>query len=236
MNDLKTLFQDIKNIFKEEGVDTTDTKEVLEATIEAEETKEVVEETTEETTKEEMAETVKEKFEDIVLADGSVAVAEPDVSLGAAVVVSVDDEMVPAPDGNHELADGRVITTEGGVITAIEEPEAEAEPEVDEEPEAEMNVEKPLNEAQEREAKKIIESIVTERVFSMEATLSEENEELKNKVAKLETAFKGLLELTEKLVEKPTTETAKKKRSGFAKLKKDKKDIIEVLKNKNIIN
>ena len=81
MNDLKTLFQDIKNIFKEEGVDTTDTKEVLEATIKAEETKEVVEDTTE-TTKEEMAETVKEKFEDIVLADGSVAVAEPDVSLG----------------------------------------------------------------------------------------------------------------------------------------------------------
>lgn len=235
MNDLKTLFQDIKNIFKEEGVDTTDTKEVLEATIEAEETKEVVEETTEETTKEEMAETVKEKFEDIVLADGSVAVAEPDVSLGAAVVVSVDDEMVPAPDGNHELADGRVITTEGGVITAIEEAEAE-EPMADDEEEEEMNIEKPLNEAQEREAKKIIESIVTERVFSMEATLSEENEELKNKVAKLETAFKGLLELTEKLVEKPTTETAKKKRSGFAKLKKEKKDIIEVLKSKNIIN
>jgi hypothetical protein len=235
MNDLKTLFQDIKNIFKEEGVDTTDTKEVLEATIKAEETKEVVEETTEETTKEEMAETVKEKFEDIVLADGSVAVAEPDVNIGSAVVVSVDDEMVPTPDGNHELADGRVITTEGGVITAIEEVEAE-EPMADDEEEEEMNIEKPLNEAQEREAKKIIESIVTERVFSMEATLSEENEELKNKLERLETAFKGLLDLTEKLVEKPTTETAKKKRSGFAKLKKDKKDIIEVLKNKNIIN
>jgi len=234
MNDLKTLFQDIKNVFKEEGVDTTDTKEVLEATIKAEETKEVVEETTEETTKEEMAEAVKEKFEDIVLADGSVAVAEPDVNIGSAVVVSIDDAMVPAPDGNHELADGRIITTEGGVITAIEEVEAE-EPMADDE-EEEMNIEKPLNEAQEREAKKIIESIVTERVFSMEATLSEENEELKNKVERLETAFKGLLELTEKLVEKPTTETAKKKRSGFAKLKNEKKDIIEVLKNKNIIN
>ena len=236
MNDLKTLFQDIKNIFKEEGVDTTDTKEVLEATIKAEETKEVVEDTTE-TTKEEMAETVKEKFEDIVLADGSVAVAEPDVSLGSAVVVSVDDEMVPAPDGNHELADGRIITTEGGVITAIEEAEAEAEEDLgSDKEEEEMEVEKPLNEAQEREAKKIIESIVTERVFSMEATLSVENEELKSKITRLETAFKSLLDLTEKLVEKPTTETAKKKRSGFAKLKKEKKDIIEVLKSKNIIN
>ena len=221
MNDLKTLFQDIKNIFKEEGVDTTDTKEVLEATIKADK------------------KIINEKFEDIVLADGSVAVAEPDVSLGAAVVVSVDDEMVPAPDGNHELADGRIITTEGGVITAIEEAEAEAEAEEDlgsDKEEEEMEVEKPLNEAQEREAKKIIESIVTERVFSMEATLSVENEELKSKITRLETAFKSLLDLTEKLVEKPTTETAKKKRSGFAKLKKEKKDIIEVLKSKNIIN
>ena len=75
MNDLKTLFQDIKNIFKEEGVDTTDTKKVLEATIKADK------------------KIINEKFEDIVLADGSVAVAEPDVSLGAAVVVSVDDEI-----------------------------------------------------------------------------------------------------------------------------------------------
>ena len=60
-----------------------------------------------------------------------------------------------------------------------------------------MEVEKPLNEAQEREAKKIIESIVTERVFSMEATLSVENEELKSKITRLETAFKSLLDLTE---------------------------------------
>lgn len=223
MNDLKTLFQDIKNIFKEEGVDTTDTKKVLEATIKADK------------------KIINEKFEDIVLADGSVAVAEPDVSLGAAVVVSVDDEMVPAPDGNHELADGRVITTEGGVITAIEEPEveepeAEAEEPVAEGEDAEMKAKRPLSKEQEREAKKIIESIVTERVFSMEATLSVENEELKSKITRLETAFKSLLDLTEKLVEKPTTETAKKKRSGFAKLKKEKKDIIEVLKSKNIIN
>jgi hypothetical protein len=223
MNDLKTLFQDIKNIFKEEGVDTTDTKEVLEATIKADK------------------KIINEKFEDIVLADGSVAVAEPDVSLGAAVVVSVDDEMVPAPDGNHELADGRIITTEGGVITAIEEaeveePEAETEEPVAEGEDAEMKAKRPLSKEQEREAKKIIESIVTERVFSMEATLSVENEELKSKITRLETAFKSLLDLTEKLIEKPTTETAKKKRSGFAKLKKEKKDIIEVLKSKNIIN
>lgn len=224
MNDLKTLFQDIKNIFKDEGVDINDTKEVLEAEVKAETTKE---------TTEEMSETVKEKFEDIVLADGSVAVAEPDVSIGAAVVVSVDDEMVEAPDGNHELSDGRIITTEGGVIVAVEEAEEEV---VEEEEESEMETETPLTESQEREAKKIIESIVTERVFGMEATLSEENKSLKQDIEKLKTAFTALVDLTEKLVSQPTTKAVKKSKSGFAKLKPKKRDLIADLKKKNIIN
>ena len=224
MNDLKTLFQDIKNIFKDEGVDINDTKEVLEAEVKAETTKE---------TTEEMSETVKEKFEDIVLADGSVAVAEPDVSIGAAVVVSVDDEMVEAPDGNHELSDGRIITTEGGVIVAVEEVEEEVE---EEEEESEMETETPLTESQEREAKKIIESIVTERVFGMEATLSEENKSLKQDIEKLKTAFTALVDLTEKLVSQPTTKAVKKSKSGFAKLKPKKRDLIADLKKKNIIN
>jgi len=225
MNDLKTLFQDIKNIFKDEGVDINDTKEVLEAEVKAETTKE---------TTEEMCETVKEKFEDIVLADGSVAVAEPDVSINSAVVVSVDDEMVEAPDGNHELSDGRIITTEGGVIVAVEE--VEEEEVVEEEEESEMETETPLTESQEREAKKIIESIVTERVFGMEATLSEENKFLKQDIEKLKTAFTALVDLTEKLVSQPTTKAVKKSKSGFAKLKPKKRDLIADLKKKNIIN
>ena len=224
MNDLKTLFQDIKNIFKDEGVDINDTKEVLEAEVKAETTKE---------TTEEMSETVKEKFEDIVLADGSVAVAEPDVSINSAVVVSVDDEMVEAPDGNHELSDGRIITTEGGVIVAVEEAEEVVE---EEEEESEMETETPLTESQEREAKKIIESIVTERVFGMEATLSEENKSLKQDIEKLKTAFTALVDLTEKLVSQPTTKAVKKSKSGFAKLKPKKRDLIADLKKKNIIN
>ena len=93
-----------------------------------------------------------------------------------------------------------------------------------------------VTEAQEREAKKIIESIVTERVFSMETTITVENEDLKKQVEKLKTGFNSLLELTEKLIAEPTKDAVKKSKSGFAKLKKNKKDIIEVLKSKNIIN
>tara|TARA_R110000822_G_scaffold20546_7_gene65775 strand:+ start:524 stop:1183 length:660 start_codon:yes stop_codon:yes gene_type:complete len=219
MSNLKDLFQDIKNVFKEEGIET--------------DTEVKVETSTNETNTDEV---VTEKFEDIVLEDGTVAQVEPGVSVGSAVVVAVDDELLPAPDGEHLLSDGRKIVTESGVIVSVEE--AEEMPEVEEEvvEEEEMETEKPFTEAQEREAKKIIESIVTERVFSMETTITVDNEELKKQVEKLTTAFNGLLELTEKLITEPTKETIKKSKSGFAKLKTNKRDIIEVLKSKNIIN
>jgi hypothetical protein len=95
----------------------------------------------------------------------------------------------------------------------------------------------PLTESQEREAKKIIESIVTERVFGMEATLSEEFTELKNDIANLKESFAKLLGLTEKLLVEPTKEAVKKRSSAFKALKKESnKDIIKILKSKKIIN
>jgi hypothetical protein len=226
MSELKELFNDIKSIFKSEGVDIEENSENIATT-----TEEFTEESKEETTEE----TVKEKFEDVVLADGSVAQIEPDVSLGAAVVVDVDGELLPAPDGDHELADGRVISTEAGVIVAVEE--AEEAPEVEAEEEEEEEMSNTLTEAQEREAKKIIESIVTERVFGMEATISEENNELKEEIKTLKDCFAKLLELTEKLINEPAKEAVVKRNSAFKALKKEnKKDIIGVLKSKKIIN
>ena len=226
MNELKELFNDIKSIFKSEGVEVETESNIQTETTETEQT-EVSEETVESTT---------EKFEDVVLADGTVAQIEPEVVVGAAVVVEVEGELLPAPDGEHELSDGRKIVTEGGVIVEVVEVEEEA-PEVEAEEEEEEEMSTPLSESQEREAKKIIESIVTERVFGMEATLSEEFNELKKDVTNLRESFAKLLELTEKLLVEPTKDAVKKRNSAFKAFKKDtKKDIISVLKSKKIIN
>lgn len=222
MSELKELFNEIKSIFKTEGVDIENDSQEF-----AETTENNVEETTE---------TVKEKFEDVVLADGTVAQVEPEVVVGAAVVVDADGELLPAPDGRHELSDGRVISTEGGVIVEVEEAEEEAEPEVEAESVEEEEMSSPLSEAQEREAKKIIESVVTEKVFGMEATISEENNELKEEINNLKESFSMLLNLTEKMLEEPTQSEVVKRPSSFKALKKEnKKDIISVLKSKNII-
>ena len=220
MSELKELFNEIKSIFVSEGVEVETNSEEF-----AETTQEVAE----------VTETKEEKFEDVVLADGTVAQIEPEVVVGAAVVVEVDGELLPAPDGSHELADGRIISTEGGVIVAIEEVEEE-ETEVEAESDEEEEMSAPLNEAQEREAKKIIESVVTERVFSIHKTMEDEYNDLQSDLNTLKEGFCKLLELTEKLLAEPAKDAVKKRSNAFRALQKDtKKDIISVLKSKKII-
>ena len=231
MNEVKQLFHDIKNIFKNEGVELDENPtETLEETKTKEITKDV------EDKKED--ENLDVKFEDVTMADGSVAQIEPDVSLGAAVVVQIGDELLPAPDGEHELADGRVITTESGTIVDVQDPmleeveEAPAEEIVEEVVEAKKN-KPPFTDDQRREAKKIIESIVTEKHFAS----VEDTKHLNSEVVALKDAFKKLLELTEHLMSQPTTKSVKTNKSGYSRLKKEeKKDIITRIKERNIIN
>ena len=81
-----------------------------------------------------------EKFEDAKLVDGTIVRYES-LEIGAALsVVGEDGEVVPAPDGEHELESGDIVRTEGGVIVEIMSPEPveeEAEEEVEEEMAAE---------------------------------------------------------------------------------------------------
>jgi len=73
----------------------------------------------------------KEVFESVLLVDGETELTiEPAVEVGAAVVIMLDGEPQPAPVGEHELEDGRVIVIEeAGIIAAINEPEVVVEEE-----------------------------------------------------------------------------------------------------------
>lgn len=95
-------------------------------------------------------EPVAEAFVDAKLVDGTIVRVEPAVELGATVaVISEDGEAVPAPDAAHEMEDGMVVRTEGGVIVEILEPEAEPEAEeAGEEKEEEMSAEEPTEEVE----------------------------------------------------------------------------------------
>ena len=89
------------------------------------------------------SETTEEAFVDNKLVDGTIIRYES-LEIGAALsVVGEDGEIVPAPDGQHELESGEVVRTEEGVIVEILEPEAEEveEEAKDEEKEEEMSAE-----------------------------------------------------------------------------------------------
>ena len=210
---VKEMFEEIKDIFKSEGVEV------------------------ETTTKDK-----KEKFEDVVMADGTVAQIEPEVIIGAAVVVIQDEMLVPAPDGDWELSDGRIITTEDSIIVQIEEiqtePEeiAEVEDEVRDVEEVEEELDKGLlTEDQQREAKKIIKSIITEKVFSKEDTLKV-NEEFTARITKLEKSFESLLKLVEFLVSEPTNKKVNKAKNGFSTLYTKKSSVVDKLEKLKNIN
>jgi hypothetical protein len=169
----------------------------------------------------------KEGFESVLLVDGETELTiEPAVEVGAAAVIMLDGEPQPAPVGEHELEDGRVIVIEeAGVIAAINEPEVV----VEEEPMADKST------PEQAQVKKIIERIESEKIFEkiaeLEETvkfLKEENEALKaefteNK-SEAKDEFKKLKDFSEEvfktLLDEPSKEPVKKQFNPFKKEKK----------------
>lgn len=169
----------------------------------------------------------KEGFESVLLVDGETELTiEPAVEVGAAVVIMLDGEPQPAPVGEHELEDGRVIVIEeAGIIAAINEPEVV----VEEEPMANEST------PEQAQVKKIIERIESEKIFEkiaeLEETvkfLKEENEALKAEFTEnkdeAKDEFKKLKDFSEEvfktLLDEPSKEPVKKQFNPFKKEKK----------------
>lgn len=110
-------------------------------------------------------------FETYDLKDGS-KIDLSGLEIGAtAMLVDESGNSSPAPDGEHELVDGTMITIVGGKVEGIETPQAEAEP--IEAPEAEMPM----------------ESDKFEEMNGSISSLQAENEALKAKIASIEGKF-----------------------------------------------
>lgn len=74
-----------------------------------------------------------EKFNEAKLEDGTVVMWDGELSEGTAImVVAEDGNQMPAPDAAHELEDGTIVTTVGGLVTSIQ-PTKEVEVELAEE-------------------------------------------------------------------------------------------------------
>lgn len=180
---------------------------------------------------------VKEKFEEVSLLSGDLVSVEPALEVGATITATAEDgTIVPLPlddSGNpaeYELADGRIIVVEvAGVIGDIQSPVAEDEA-VEEEEMADDT--KTLD--AERQAKKVIESIVKEHVFALTEKLEKAEKKIEFLDAELDAQkilFSELKEVTGLAVEEfgktPTKEPIKESKSAFGK-----KEITNIFLNK----
>tara|TARA_R110000772_G_scaffold38871_2_gene91420 strand:+ start:788 stop:1405 length:618 start_codon:yes stop_codon:yes gene_type:complete len=170
----------------------------------------------------------REKFEDIALLDGTMIMVEPAVEVGAAVVVMDAELAQPMPVGEYELEDGRVIVIEeAGLIAAVNEPAAEGE--------EEEVTEELAEDDKAKEAKRIIESIVTEKVFKAVAKFNKQVEELTDALSnekKEKVDFMSeVASILEKLGEQPAKKPIVAKQKSFGQ-EKSKNIFHKDLKNK----
>ena len=178
--------------------------------------------------KEKFGEERAEKFIDVTLADGTIAVIEPDVEAGAAMVINDSEGTpVPAPIGEYELEDGRVIVVEeAGVIASVTDAPDEEEEEED------LNKDKkPAEKKDAPTVKRIIDSITQEKVFATQANLEKlvghfntlkesnealikENEELKENIVEFQKMTK---EVFDELLAEPSKKPVVKSKHPFEK-------------------
>lgn len=164
-----------------------------------------------------------ENFNDAKLADGTLIQWEGELGEGTAImVIDTDGNTTPAPDATHELSDGTLVTTVGGLVTMIE-PKSE---EVEEEEMAEVDM-KVYEERMMACEKKIEE---------MEKKISEMFSAVESASANVDSKFNEIKEIVETIADEPIVEVEAPKNSTFkkAKPKQSAADRIAEWKKSNI--
>ena len=129
-----------------------------------------------------------------ILADGT-EVYSPDAEfkVGSELfIMDAEGNPVPAPDGEHTTAEGKVIVVSGGVIAEIKEPS-------EEEPKVEIEIEEEKQAAFDGVSREEFESTINSLVEAFEAKIATLNAEKENLSATIE-----------KMSKQPATDSVKK--------------------------
>ena len=149
------------------------------------------------------------------LTDGTVITYEGELAIGTAIFVQTAEGDIPAPDATHEVEGGLLVTTVGGLVTEIVEPEVEIEVEVASEEFATMTA---FNEVVAKMETAIAE--LTAKVESLTASNNTHKE-----------AMSKAIDLIEKVADLPSDEPTK---VPVSSKKNDKFEAL--LKFKNALN
>jgi BMFP domain-containing protein YqiC len=106
--------------------------------------------------------------------------------------MDADGNPVPAPDGEHTTAEGKMIVVSGGLITEIKEP-------MEEEPKVEIEIEK--------EEQAAFDGVSREE---FESTINSLMEAFESKIASLNAEKETLSSAIEKMSKQPATDSVKK--------------------------
>jgi preprotein translocase subunit YajC len=171
-----------------------------------------------------------EKFESAKLSDGTEIMWEGELSEGTAImVVAEDGNQMPAPDAKHELEDGTMVTTVGGLVTAIEpkkEKEVEVEVELAEMPDMKMMEERMAS--------------CESKMKEMETKMAEMFSNYENKIEEMVKSNMGKFEAISKIVEEiaaePIVVVDSPKNSTFSKKERTMSTIERIAQFKKLQN
>lgn len=124
-----------------------------------------------------------EKFGEGTLVDGTIVKWEGDLVEGAALVVVMPEGEVAAPDGIHELSDGTIVETAGGLVVNIEAAGEQGENKEEEEMVDNEFTTEQLSDLIEKAMAKYAEAFTA----SLE-TIKSENETLRTELAEVKAA------------------------------------------------
>jgi hypothetical protein len=162
-----------------------------------------------------------EKFNSAKLADGTEVMWDGDLTEGAAIMVVTDGNQMPAPDAVHELEDGTMITTVGGLVTAIEGKKKE-EVEVEMADDTMSKMEERMAACESKMAE--METKMSEmfgKFTAIDETISNTNKSANEK-------FEAIKVIIDEIAEEPIVEQPKPKHSTFSKADK-KKTAVEMM-------
>lgn len=150
-----------------------------------------------------------QEFKEAKLADGVTIVTWEGELEGAELMIVSEEGKIPAPDGDHTLESGEIVTVADGKVIAItpkkeeEEEEAEVEIELEKEEKKEYDMEAINTMLKECMAK--IE--VLEKKMG-EVKLEEKIEEAMSAISAQKEAFTSLVEVVDKIAKSPSDEPA----------------------------
>jgi hypothetical protein len=179
-----------------------------------------------------------QKFEQAKLEDGTIVMWEGELATGTALfVVAEDGTQMPAPDAEHKLEDGTIVSTVGGLVVTVTPAEAETEAEIT------VEVEDKKTEDMAGELEMLVEKLA-EKVAALEAKLEEmsmkpeamSSSDVNAKVeainSEIASKFNAVVDLVSKISNEPAAQVVQPVKSGFGKVRTNSvEDIAKTIQN-----